>query len=128
MALALCAEHVYVARMTNDVLLPTDLEACHRLLREQQGVISECHTVITEKDVVITECRTALAAKDALVAQQNQQLVEQKERLVEIQLRLRAKPAPAARSTEQTEALGSVQRIRARQAAKRSKSTRWLCR
>ena len=83
MALALCAEHVYVARMTNDVLLPTDLEACHRLLREQQGVISE-------KDVVITECRTALAAKDALVAQQNQQLVEQKERLVEIQLRLNA--------------------------------------
>ena len=80
MALALCAEHVYVARMTNDVL-PTDLEACHRLLREQQGVISA-------KDIVITECRTALAAKDALVAQQNQQLVEQKERLVEIQLRL----------------------------------------
>ncbi len=69
--------------MTNEVVLPSDLEACHRLLREQ-------HVSLGEKDVVIAECRTAIAAKDALVGQQNQQLVEQKDKLVEMQLRLNA--------------------------------------
>jgi len=71
-ALALWVAGGYGAGMTNEVVLPSDLEACHRLLREQ-------HVSLGEKDVVIAECRTAIAAKDALVAQQNQQLVEQKD-------------------------------------------------
>lgn len=63
--------------------LPSDIEACHRLLREQHGVIAECRTAIADRD-------TALAAKDALVAQQNQQLAEQKDTIAEYQLRLAA--------------------------------------
>jgi transposase len=62
--------------MQETTAFPTDLEACHRLLRE--------------RDVVIAECRSEIAAKDALVAQQNQQLVEQKDKLAEMQLRLNA--------------------------------------
>lgn len=54
---------------------PSDIEACHRLLREQRGVITECRTAIAERDT-------------ALVAQQNQQLAEQKDKITECQLRL----------------------------------------
>ena len=69
--------------MHDAMALPSDIEACHRLLREQHGVIAECRTAIAERD-------TALAAKDALVAQQNQQLAEQKDTITEYQLRLAA--------------------------------------
>ena len=69
--------------MHETMALPSDIEACHRLLREQNGVIAECRTAIAERD-------TALAAKDALVAQQNQQLAEQKDTIAEYQLRLAA--------------------------------------
>ena len=67
--------------MRTTTTFPSDIEACHRLLREQ-GLS------LVEKDNVIAECRTVIAAKDALVAQQNQQLVEQKDKLAEMQLRL----------------------------------------
>ena len=76
--------------MHTTMTFPSDIEACHRLLRERDVVIAECRTTIVEKDNVITECQTVIAAKDALVAQQNQQLVEQKDKLVEMQLRLNA--------------------------------------
>ncbi len=76
--------------MHETTAFPSDIEACHRLLREQRGVIAECHTAIAERDVVIAERDTALAAKDALVVQQNQQLAEQKDKLAEYQLRLAA--------------------------------------
>lgn len=76
--------------MHETTAFPSDIEACHRLLREQRGVIAECHTAIAERDVVIAERDTALAAKDALVAQQNQQLAEQKDKIAEYQLRLAA--------------------------------------
>jgi len=76
--------------MHETTAFPSDIEACHRLLREQRGVIAECHTAIAERDVRIAERDTALAAKDALVAQQNQQLAEQKDKLAEYQLRLAA--------------------------------------
>ena len=90
--------------MRDTTAFPSDIEACHRLLREQsiaiheQGVvITECRTAITEREVliaereaVIAERDAALAAKDALVAQQNQQLIEQKEKIAEYQLRLAA--------------------------------------
>lgn len=76
--------------MHTTMTFPSDIEACHRLLRERDVVIAECRTTIVEKDNVITECQAVIAAKDALVAQQNQQLVEQKDKLVEMQLRLNA--------------------------------------
>jgi transposase len=97
--------------MRETTAFPSDIEACHQLLREQsiaihqQGVvITECRTaitereavisereaVITEREAVIAERDAALAAKDALVAQQNQQLIEQKEKIAEYQLRLAA--------------------------------------
>ncbi|NCA25057.1 MAG: hypothetical protein EBS91_10780, partial [Betaproteobacteria bacterium] len=69
--------------MQETTAFPTDLEACHRLLRERDVVIAECRSAISERDA-------ALAAKDALVAQQNQQLTEQKEKIAEYQLRLAA--------------------------------------
>lgn len=76
--------------MHTTMTFPSDIEACHRLLRERDVVIAECRTTLAEKDVVISECRTVIAAKDALVAQQNQQLVEQKDKLADLQLRLNA--------------------------------------
>lgn len=76
--------------MHETTAFPSDIEACHRLLREQRGVIAECHTAIAERDVLIADRDTALAAKDALVAQQNQQLAEQKDKIAEYQLRLAA--------------------------------------
>jgi hypothetical protein len=83
--------------MQETTAFPTDLEACHKLLRERDVVIAECRTAISERDVAITdrdvtisERDAALAAKDALVAQQNQQLTEQKETIAEYQLRLAA--------------------------------------
>jgi hypothetical protein len=86
-----CALHD--AGMRETTAFPSDIEACHRLLREQsiaiheQGVvITECRTAITEREAAIAERDTALAAKDALVAQQNQQLTEQKEKIAEYQL------------------------------------------
>lgn len=90
--------------MRETTAFPSEIAACHRLLREQsiaiheQGVvIVECGTAINEREVVITEREAAiaerdaaLAAKDALIAQQNQQLIEQKEKIAEYQLRLAA--------------------------------------
>ena len=76
--------------MQETTAFPTDLEACHRLLRERDVVIAECRSAISERDVAISERDAALAAKDALVAQQNQQLTEQKEKIAEYQLRLAA--------------------------------------
>jgi transposase len=76
--------------MHTPMTFPSDIEACHRLLREQSISLVEKDAALVEKDNVITECRTVIAAKDAIVAQQNQQLVEQKDKLVEMQLRLNA--------------------------------------
>ena len=76
--------------MQETTSFPTDLEACHRLLREQSGAIAEYRSAISDRDEAISERDAALAAKDALVAQQNQQLAEQKEKIAEYQLRLAA--------------------------------------
>ena len=76
--------------MSSQTTFPSDIEACHRLLREQNISLVEKDVVITECRTVIAERDTALAAKDALVAQQNQQLAEQKDKLAEYQLRLAA--------------------------------------
>ena len=76
--------------MSSQTTFPSDIEACHRLLREQTISLVEKDVVITECRTVIAERDTALAAKDALVAQQNQQLAEQKDKLAEYQLRLAA--------------------------------------
>ena len=67
--------------MSSQTTFPSDIEACHRLLREQNISLVEKDVVITECRTVIAERDTALAAKDALVAQQNQQLAEYQLRL-----------------------------------------------
>ena len=76
--------------MRETTAFPSDIEACHQVLREQGVVITECRTAITEREAVIAERDAALAAKEALVAQQNQQLIKQKEKIAEYQLRLAA--------------------------------------
>jgi len=41
------------AGMHETMVLPSDIEACHRLLREQGVVITKCRTAITEREAVI---------------------------------------------------------------------------
>lgn len=71
------------AGMRPTMPFPSDIEACHRLLREKDDVIAECRVAIAARD-------SALVAKDAVVAQQNEMLAEQKDKLAEYQLRLAA--------------------------------------
>ena len=78
------------AVMHEATAFPSDIEACHRLLRERDAVIAKKDVVIAECHTAIADRDTALAAKDALVAQQNQQLAEQKDKIAEYQLRLAA--------------------------------------
>jgi len=78
------------AGISSQTTFPSDIEACHRLLRERDAVIAKKDVVIANRDVALAQRDAALAAKDALVAQQNQHLAEQKEKITEYQLRLAA--------------------------------------
>jgi transposase len=63
--------------MSSATAYPHDIEACHRLLRQRDGVISD-------RDTIIADCRKTIAAKDALVEQQNRQLEAQKAQLAKV--------------------------------------------
>ena len=47
--------------MRETTAFPSDIEACHQLLREQS-------IAIHEQGVVITECRTAITEREAVIS------------------------------------------------------------
>ena len=67
--------------MTSATAYPSDIEACHRLLRERDTKLVTKDAAIANRDMIIVDCRKAIAAKDALVEQQNRQLELQKVQL-----------------------------------------------